>query len=129
MRIIVWSVLVLILSLTACAKKVAVATPPAPAPTLNTRYAAMNCSVVQIVHPAGIGTGFFISADGDVLTAAHVAMDYQVDDPQPNQFTIRMDYRPGITIHRNGQAPVTPTLPRITADDIQNATADLAVLR
>jgi hypothetical protein len=110
---------------TGCAKKV-VLSPPAPPATLNTRYAALNCSVVQIVHPGGIGTGFFISADGDVLTAAHVAMNYQVDDRQPGQTTIIMDYRPGITIH---QGPVTPTLPRITEEDIQNATADLAVLR
>jgi Trypsin-like peptidase domain len=121
------SALILITFLSGCAKKVAVATPTPP--TLGSRYTVLNCSVVQIVHPGGIGTGFFISADGDVLTAAHVAMNYVIDDRQPGQPTITMDYRPGIAIHRNGHEPVTPTWPRITADDIQNATADLAVLR
>lgn len=114
----------------ACTKKVAVVTPSAPTPASPTaRYTRLSCAVVQIANQNGIGTGFFINADGDVLTAAHVAMNYVVDDPQPNQFNVTMDYLPALTLRKNGQSPVPLRLPRITEQDIQNATADLALLR
>jgi S1-C subfamily serine protease len=72
----------------------------------------------------------FISADGDVLTAAHVALDRRFSAPVPGQIRIDVDYKPGLRIGSpdDRQPPATP-LPRISEVDIQRAMSDLAILR
>src|ERR1039457_308172 len=73
--------------------------PPPSLPTdLASRYSRMSCAVVQITHNTGAGTGFFISADGDVLTAAHVALDRKFSAPSPGQIRIDVDYKPGLRV-------------------------------
>src|SRR5580700_10409202 len=123
------------LLLSGCMMKAPVAapTPPQVPPSLAARFAELNCSIVQIMYTGGDGTGFFISPDGDILTAAHVALNSIFDDShdpsQPGAFTITTDYKPGLSIRRNGQSAVQPQLPRLSQDDVLNATSDLAVLR
>lgn len=44
----------------------------------------MTCALVVIRSVAGSGTGFFISADGDILTAAHVIAPNKRFAPGPS---------------------------------------------
>jgi S1-C subfamily serine protease len=101
---------------------------PAP-PTLADRYEKASCTVVQIVHDGGMGTGFFISADGDVLTAAHVALNRVFSPAPPNGVRIDVDYKAGLRIVQHGQASKQLVLPKLQGVDVQRATADLVVLR
>jgi hypothetical protein len=54
---------------------------PKPSTDLASRYSRLSCAVVQVIHDSGAGTGFFISADGDILTAAHVALNRNFSEP------------------------------------------------
>jgi S1-C subfamily serine protease len=103
---------------------------PAPPPrTLAERYDRFSCAVVQITFDGGTGTGFFIDADGDILTAAHVALKRVFSEPTADQTKIDIDYRPGLRIIRGGK-PLEPlSLPKLLPADVTRASSDLAVLR
>ena len=84
-------VVALSLSVGFSAPKKPIAQPPTDLPS---RYLRMSCAVVQITTDGGAGTGFFISPDGDVITAAHVALDRKFSEPKPGQIQIDVDYKP-----------------------------------
>jgi len=48
---------------------------PSPAPTRSEVIARAKASVVKVVTPNGYGSGFFVSAEGLVVTANHVVSD------------------------------------------------------
>ena len=103
--------------------------PESPAQTLAERYNRLSCAVVQITFDGGTGTGFFINANGDVLTASHVALNRVFSEPIADQTKIDIDYKPGLRIIRDGK-PLEPlSLPKLLPADVLRATADLAILR
>ena len=103
--------------------------PEAPTQTLAERYDRLSCAVVQITFDGGTGTGFFINADGDVLTAAHVALNRVFSEPVAGQTKLDIDYKPGLQIIHAGK-PLEPlSLPKLLPADVSRAMADLAILR
>jgi S1-C subfamily serine protease len=97
--------------------------------TLAERYDRLSCAVVQITFEGGTGTGFFINANGDVLTAAHVALNRVFSEPTAGQTKMDINYKPGLRIIHEGK-PLEPlSLPQLLPADIQRATSDLAILR
>ena len=97
--------------------------------TLSNRYGRLNCSIVQIASPGSSGSGFFISADGELVTAAHVALNRQFSEPQPGKIQIQIDYKPGLRLIRNGLNPTVLNLPKLGPLDVLRAINDLAVLK
>jgi len=102
------------------------ATPP---PTLSERYDKSFCAVVQLSADAGSGTGFFISAQGDILTASHVALNKQFSQPSPGQIRLDIDYKPGLRVVHNGETSANLNLPKLGTEDVQRAIADLVILK
>ncbi|MGA8026224.1 MAG: serine protease, partial [Bryobacteraceae bacterium] len=98
-------------------------------PSLTDRYHALSCAVVQIASDSEEGSGFFINADGDLLTAAHVALSRLFSEPQPNNIQMAIVYIPHLKVLRNGHPPVALILPPLTQEDIQRAISDLVILR
>jgi S1-C subfamily serine protease len=98
-------------------------------PTLAERYDKLSCAVVQITFDGGAGSGFFINANGDVLTAAHVALNRVFSEPVADQTKMDIDYKPGLRIIHDGK-PLEPlSLPKLLPADVLRASADLAILR
>lgn len=97
--------------------------------TLAERYAKLSCAVVQVTFDGGTGTGFFINSGGDVLTAAHVALNRVFSEPAGGQTKLDISYKPGLRIILAGK-PVEPLpLPPLMPADVTRATADLAILK
>jgi len=96
--------------------------------TLTDRYERASCTVVQIFHDGGMGTGFFISADGDILTAAHVALN-KAFSQDSNGVRVEVDYKPGLRIVQRGQPPRPLVLPKLQGADVQRALTDLVILK
>lgn len=97
--------------------------------TLSERYGRLNCSIVQLTSPGSSGSGFFVSADGDLVTAAHVALNRQFSEPQPGTIHVQIDYKPGLSLIRNGVEPAVLSLPKLGPLDVLRAINDLAVLK
>ena len=76
--------------------------PESAAQTLAERYDRLSCAVVQITFEGGTGTRFFINANADVLTAAHVALNRVFSEPAADQTKLDISYKPGLRIMRNG---------------------------
>ncbi|MDR3674377.1 MAG: serine protease [Acidobacteriota bacterium] len=103
--------------------------PESPAQTLAERYDKLSCAVVQITFDGGTGTGFFINANGDVLTAAHVALNRVFSDQADGQTKMDINYKPGLRIIHEGK-PLEPlSLPTLLPTDVLRAKEDLAILR
>lgn len=98
-------------------------------PDLERAYQKASCAVVKIVYTGGMGTGFFISPNGDILTAAHVALNRRYSIPGPNQIGVAIDYKPGLRIMERDAPPQFLSLPKLGPPDVRRAAADLAVLR
>jgi S1-C subfamily serine protease len=96
--------------------------------TLAERFQKLACAVVQIIQSNGAGTGFFVSAEGDIITAAHVGLSRQFSEPMPNMVGLTIDYAPSIRFFQNGHELKGSTLPKLTKDDVIRATSDLIVL-
>lgn len=96
--------------------------------SLPERYSALSCAVVQITFNAGAGTGFFIDQQGDLVTAAHVALK-KTFFRKGDQIMLTAEYLPGLSFTRNGQPPVPLSLPPLTDADNIRAFSDLAILR
>ena len=64
---------------------------------------AMN-AVTIVMTPQGMGTGFFVTADGCMLTAAHVVMDEKTGKYVPVKFMIHGEtsMHDGIVVHASG---------------------------
>jgi S1-C subfamily serine protease len=79
---------------------------------LEQRYKDLACALVVIRSGHRTGTGFFISADGDVATAAHVLGDRIWDTAHPQALgQVRIDLTTppvmSITDHKNVKTDVT----------------------
>jgi len=96
---------------------------------LSDRFDRVSCSVVQVIHNEGMGSGFFISADGDVVTAAHVGLNRVFSEPIPGALRIDIDYKPGLRIIRPGHPPEFLSLPKLQPSDVVRATSDLVILK
>jgi S1-C subfamily serine protease len=114
-----------------CCCLLAVTLPAATAQRQNTnlesRFQKLSCAIVQIKSDTGAGTGFFISADGRVATAAHVVTDssysISLDGKQINlTLTARQQLR--IVGSDGKESPVQLSLAQ---PDIDRASADVAV--
>lgn len=93
------------------------------------RYSQLSCAVVQVVANQGAGTGFFISENGDVLTAAHVALNQTFSESVPGKITNNVDYKPGLHVRQAGNHVSTPMLPPLSDPDTKRALSDLVILR
>jgi hypothetical protein len=82
------------------------------------RYEAIKCAIVQVIRGAApgpgvhYGTGFYISSDGDIVTASHVIGDrvwtekdggITVDLPEPDVLTIVENSGEGFGISKNAR--------------------------
>jgi S1-C subfamily serine protease len=98
--------------------------------SLVERFQRLSCAVVQITSDQGGGTGFFISPDGDIVTAAHVAVDRTFSEPEPGKIKLAADYKQGLRIHRHGgYSTDLNNLPKISDADNERALSDLFILR
>src|SRR5579863_1170155 len=103
--------------------------PESPTQTLAERYDSLSCAVVQITFDGGTGTGFFINAKGDVLTAAHVALNRVYSEPSADQTKLDIEYKPGLRIIHDGKPLESLSLPKLEPADVARATDDLSILR
>jgi S1-C subfamily serine protease len=95
----------------------------------NERYTRLSCAVVQIVSNQGSGTGFFISKSGDVLTAAHVALNQTFTEREPGKITNNVDYKPGLRIRQTMNRVTALALSPLSESDTKMALSDLAILK
>jgi S1-C subfamily serine protease len=102
---------------------------PARVKSLAERFEAASCAVVQIVTKEGMGTGFFTSPDGDIITASHVALNRTFSQPAPGQIAVTIDYKPELRVVRNNSEPIAVILPKLEPDDTERAMTDLAILK
>ena len=99
----------------------------AVADNLADRYAKMSCAVVRIQAGNEIGTGFFVNADGILVTAAHVLF---------NRTFVMVGTNPALQL--GAKTPISVTFydgqkksistPTLTDRDKENAIYDLAAI-
>jgi S1-C subfamily serine protease len=74
------------------------------------RFDAVKCAIVQIVRGGKFGTGFYVSGDGDIVTASHVVGDrvwtlraegLTVDLIRPDTFTITNSLNESFSVARD----------------------------
>ncbi|MGA7239769.1 MAG: serine protease [Bryobacteraceae bacterium] len=136
------ALVVLVLLSVACQKQIPIAAPaalpPSVAPnttasrqtsegTLQQRFSHLSCAIVTIANSMGSGTGFFINADGDVMTAAHVVFGRTYSRQPDGSVGITLTL-PGQTISTSEGARVRVTTRAIVQRDIVLASFDLAVI-
>jgi hypothetical protein len=69
---------------------------------LEQRSISLSCALVLIIADDRMGTGFYVSPDGDVVTAAHVLGDKTFVGLPNNQFFIHLATPPHISIKSSG---------------------------
>jgi len=121
----------------ACQKRVAVSrslpSPPTqmqPGPkaaSLEQRFKNLSCAIVSISNVLGNGTGFFVSKDGDIMTAAHVLFS-RTYNRQPNGSLGITLALPAQTIVAHDGSAVHVTTGVLTQRDIDLASFDLALV-
>src|SRR5713226_8839690 len=97
--------------------------------TLMDRFEKLSCAVVQIQTGNETGTAFFISADGDLVTAAHVVFEKMFGTAGNLQVLLTITRKPNLRI-TSGAASGTevPLLP-LTILDVDRAVQDVALLK
>jgi len=99
----------------------------APNANLQDRYEALSCSLVRITSNQSSGTGFFISDNGTVATAAHVVFQTTFSlQGSIVQVSLTPQADLKLTTTYGVVRPLTPTT---TADDKAMAAADLAIVK
>jgi S1-C subfamily serine protease len=97
--------------------------------SLDNRFEKLSCAVVQIQTGKETGTAFFVSADGDIVTAAHVVYDKKFTVSENGQVGIANTRKPGLKIIRGiGSETEVPIVP-LSATDDERAVGDLALLK
>jgi S1-C subfamily serine protease len=92
---------------------------------LEQRYSALKCALVVVDSGLGQGSGFFISADGDVVTAFHV-LGVAEFIPNGQQMTVNLHSQPTIRIKTTTEFSV----PIANLENNASAwTADLAIIK
>jgi len=98
------------------------------ADNLEERYKKLRCALVLIQSGNTVGTGFYISPDGEIVTASHVLGNRQFT-PLPNgTFNVTLLYPDSFLIKGAGGEK---NIPAQTALDVNgdNWASDLAILR
>ncbi len=93
--------------------------------TLAQRYSSLVCAIVHIETAKGSGTGFFVDADGTVLTAAHVDLDRQYD---ATASAIVASLQKNVKIATADGRVVDIPATTLAKTDLENAGADLSLL-
>ncbi|MGA2815221.1 MAG: serine protease [Xanthobacteraceae bacterium] len=96
-------------------------------PTLTERYAKHSCAVVRIEGPQDSGTGFFINANGLLVTAAHVLFDRSFSK-QGNNYPITLALHwPLNLVFQDGEKKIIAR-PILEQRDADNAIFDVAAI-
>jgi hypothetical protein len=95
---------------------------------LEERYNDLRCALVLIQSGNRTGTGFFISADGIVVTASHVVGDRVIESLPSGQFKITLVSPPIVSIKTSTETFSTQ-MPTTLENNADQWSADLAVLR
>jgi V8-like Glu-specific endopeptidase len=97
---------------------------------LEERAHSLSCALVLIVAGDRTGTGFYISPDGDIVTAAHVLGEKTFVAMSSGQLIINIAAPPTISISASDNAPPTifPTL-AILENNADAWSADVALLK
>jgi S1-C subfamily serine protease len=95
--------------------------------TLEARYSALSCALVVIQSGPRLGTGFYISAEGDLVTALHVIGDKTVE-PQGVGWKINLLHPPTVTIRNHKEEFSVVVDGNVQADGDTWAT-DITVLK
>lgn len=91
--------------------------------SLRERYETLVCAIALITTDAGTGTGFFVDASGNMVTAAHVVSTKDFfRSPQGLNTHIHMQSNIRVTPHGGVATPITVS----AKDIIDNANYDLA---
>jgi len=96
-------------------------------PTLVRRYRTLSCAVVRIMSDKEQGTGFFVTGNGVLVTAAHVIYD-KTYHKSGEKITLSIAAKTGLRIVTQGNKTVPLNVPIPTDDDIERAGMDLAVI-
>jgi S1-C subfamily serine protease len=96
--------------------------------SLERRYQSLTCALVVIRSGDRLGTGFYISADGDVATASHVLGDRTFEPAANGTMTIQLILPTTINV-RNATGSLD--VPAVTSvqNDADQWSVDLAVLK
>lgn len=98
-----------------------------PSLTLTQRYEKYSCAIVRIEGPHNSGTGFFVNADGLLVTAAHVIFDRSFTK-QGTDYPITISlHSPLNIVFKNGERKPIAN-PKLDQRDIDNAIFDLAAI-
>lgn len=100
---------------------------PRDANDLERRYKQLSCSLVLIQAGNSIGTGFYVSADGDIITASHV-LGERTFATEGAQYRITIAIPPTITL-RNSQGQFDIDSMSTVENNADDWASDLAVLR
>ena len=94
---------------------------------LRQRYESLVCAIVLIQTERGSGTGFFVNAQGDIVTAAHVISTkaFTVSPQGQIDFTVGVDQQMFITPH--GQSRIQLPASEVDVDKNESST-DLAFI-
>jgi S1-C subfamily serine protease len=95
-----------------------------PHQELRQRYDSLVCAIVLIQTERGTGTGFFVNAQGDMVTAAHVISTkaFKIERGQLD-FDVTVDQQISITPH--GQPKTSLPSTEVDVDKMESST-DLA---
>jgi|SRR5271157_2247123 len=94
---------------------------------LEQRYNDMKCALVLILRDDKFGTGFYVSADGDVVTASHVVGE-RIWTPKDGGLTV--DLRPPAALTIINSSNRVDIVPKERIEQNREAWgADLALIR
>jgi hypothetical protein len=97
---------------------------------LERRSINLSCALVLITAGDRTGTGFYISSDGDVATAAHVIGDKAVSEMPNGQVLISINSPAKISLKSsNGNSPTVYSTSEILQNSADAWSADVALLR
>jgi hypothetical protein len=97
--------------------------------SLEDRYSSLSCGLVVIQSGLKLGTGFYVSPDGDVVTALHVIGDRTADPTTtPGAWNIQLRHPNSITI-KNHKETFDVNLEGNLQADGDTWAADVTVLK
>jgi Trypsin-like peptidase domain len=97
---------------------------------LERRSVSLGCALVLITAGDRTGSGFYISSDGDVATAAHVIGDRVIAEMPGGQFLISITSPAKISVKSSdGNPPTVYSTNEILQNNADAWSADVALLR
>ena len=98
------------------------------APSLVDRFAQLSCAVAHFKADGSSGTGFFVDAEGDFLTAAHVAVDRTYEEVSPGNYSGKLSLKSNAVIARSDGTEIIVPTQNFSGTDFLNGTRDLALI-